>query len=201
VLEGPRLRYFENASSTAASGHVNLEFYEIHCTKSVSKRLGKNHAFELNWIGDGADASTRLVSTPASKLEQMSGGVVEASGMLQKEGKKNKKFQNRWFVLVGGKPFEEGAAAAGDPEFDGKRYLLYYESSASESAKGCVCLKDGQYEVGQPKKARKDFTVEQTIRLDVKTAGSETVKFVLATASKSHMEKWRPALERLDHKQ
>lgn len=30
VLEGPRLRYFENASSTAASGHINLEFYEAH---------------------------------------------------------------------------------------------------------------------------------------------------------------------------
>lgn len=78
--------------------------------------------------------------------------------MLQKEGKKNKQFQNRWFVLVGGK-VEDGGAH--DQEFDGKRYLLYYETSASNSAKGCVCLKDGQYEVGQPKKARKDFSVDQ----------------------------------------
>lgn len=195
ILEGARLRYFENASSTAASGHINLEHYDVHAAKSVSKRLGKNHAFELCWVGDSADASTRLMSCPASKLALMSGGIIEASGMLQKEGKRNNSFQSRWFVLVSGKE-----DAPDDPEFDGKRYLLIYESSSAESARSCVCLKDGAYETGTPKKERKGFRLDQVIRLDVKTTGADSMKLVLATASASEMQKWRPALERLDHK-
>ena len=195
ILEGARLRYFENASSTDASGHINLEHYDVHAAKSVSKRLGKNHAFELCWVGDSADASTRLMSCPASKLAMMSGGKVEASGMLQKEGNRNNSFQSRWFVLVSGKE-----DAPDDPEFDAKRYLLIYESSSAESAASCVCLKDGAYETGTPKKERKGFRLDQVIRLDIKTAGSDSMKLVLATASVSEMQKWRPALERLDHK-
>lgn len=195
ILEGARLRYFENAASTAASGHINLEHYDVHAAKSVSKRLGRNHSFELCWVGDSADASTRLMSCPASKLEMMSGGTVEASGMLQKEGKRNNSFQPRWFVLVSAK---EDAPV--DPEFEEKRYLLTYESSSAESARSCVCLKDGAYETGTPKKERKGFKQDQVIRLDVKTSGSDTMKLVLATASAKEMQKWRPALERLDHK-
>jgi hypothetical protein len=196
VLDGARLRYFENAASTAASGHINLERYDLHAAKSLSKRLGKNHAFELNWVGDSADASTRLKSCPASKLAMMSGGAVEAAGMLQSEGKRNNSFQSRWFVLVRGKEDESET----DPEFEAKRYLLTYEASTSESAKSCVCLRDGAYECGTPKKERKDFKQDQVIRLDIKTSGTESIKLVLATASASEMQKWRPALERLDHK-
>jgi hypothetical protein len=145
-------------------------------------------------------ALAQLRCTPANVLSQS----ALQSGMLHKEGKLNRQFKRRFFVLWRdpGANTEAEQTTEGDASsveaVEEPMHLLYYSDETS-LPKGSIILAPGSFTVGVPKRARRSAT--HCLRIDGtrpaapgEDGAGAPFKLVIADDDVDVIREWRVAL-------